>query len=296
MFFGIFLSFLMMFPMVATKPYHNKNYQIKNLLTLSMTLTVSLLLTFQYFIDYEAVRFISEKFVFFTDPIFYLALFLNFFGQYLGRQVNKDNEKNLIFSQFGQFLLIALVPIFSYFSYMIFNFENTIEIKYNNIYEMFIFSGLLILLCIFYFYEKIYNKTLIRPDRLILFVLTSTFAFVLINKLMQVYNTEAVYFCTMFFNSIIWIAMAHKNEEIKHVENRHYLAFFIYSLIYILYSYINIIIVNYLPAEHIAIFRTLAAVLSTAFFDYLYNKKTNLTIKDFSILILLFLILFAFKY
>lgn len=293
---GILLSLVMMFTMTATKPYHNKNYQIRNLLTLSMTLTVSFLLFFQYFIDYKTFSFISEKFIFFSEPIFYLSLSLNFLTQYIGRVTSKDNEKNLVFVQFASFIFIALVPITSYLMLLFFDFENTIDVQYDSFGQMIFISFILLFLSLIFFIDKIKKKSIIRVDRLISFILVSTVNFVLINKLMQMYDTEAVYFSTMIFNSVIWIAMATTKKEHKKVEKRHYNAFILFGAVYLLYSYLNIIIVNYLPSEHIAIFRILAAVLASAFFDYFHNKKANLSIKDIIILILIFSTLFLMKF
>jgi hypothetical protein len=285
-----------MFTMTATKPYHNNNFQIKNLLTLSMTITVSILLFFQYFIDYKTLSFLSEKFIFFKEPLFYIALSLNFWTQYLGRLSNKQNEKNLIFGQFANFILIAMVPIVSYLMLLFVDFDNTIDVKYESFTEMIFISCILFVLSLFFFIDKIKSKVIVRLDVLILFIVVSTVNFVLINKLMQMYEAQAVYFCTMVFNSIIWIIMAKKQNEIERVEKRHYSAFVIFGLVYILYSYINIIIVNYLPSEHIAIFRTIAAVLSTAFFDFLNAKRVTLSIKDVIILILIFSTLYMLNF
>ena len=113
---------------------------------------------------------------------------------------------------------------------------------------------------------------------------------------MQMYNAEAVYFCTMVFNSILWVSMASKQKELEKVEKRHYPVFVIFGFVYILYSYINIIIVNYLPSEHIAVFRTLAAVISTAFFDYLNAKRFTLSLKDCIILLFIFLTLYMMNF
>lgn len=112
-------------------------------------------------------------------------------------------------------------------------------------------------------------------------ILTSVIAFVLLNKLMQTYNTEAVYFSTMFFNSFLWFFFAYKNQEFKKVENRHYKMFFIFALVYILYSYLNIIIVKFLPSEHLSIFRTLAATFSAIIFDSIKINKIKMSKKDF---------------
>lgn len=293
---GIVLSFIMMFSMVATRPYSNKNYQIRNLLTLSMTITVSTLLFFQYFVDYSTISFISEKFVFFKEPLFYIALLLNFFTQYLYRKVNKLNEKNLVFGEFAGFVMIAAVPIVSYLMMTFIHFENTINVKYESIYQMLLVSGVLFFLSFIFFADKIRSKTVVRADILFLFVLTSTINFVLINKLMQMYDTEAVYFCTMVFNSFIWIAMAKKKEEFSRVEKRHYPMFVLFGAVYILYSYINIIIVNYLPPEHISVFRAISAILSTAFFDYLNSKRVTLSLKDGIVLCCIFLTLFIVSF
>lgn len=292
---GIFLSFIMMFSMVATKPYCNRNFQIRNLLTLSMTLTVSILLFFQYFIDYNDFSFLFEKFIFLKEPLLYITLSLNCLSQYLARKTEKYNENNLIFSQFANFVLIALVPIFSYFIIKIFHFENTIEVSYNNIFEMLGISSILFILSFFFFWDKMKSKSIVRIDILIAFMFISTLNFVLINKLMQMYDTEAVYFCSMLFNSIIWISMARQNKEISMVERRHLPMFVVFGFVYILYSYINIIIVNFLPSEYIAIFKTLSAVLSTAFFDFLRAKKLTLKKKDLFVLFLIFATLFLFK-
>lgn len=284
-----------MFSMVATKPYYNRNFQIRNLLTLSMTITVSVLLFFQYFVDYESFSFKSDKFIFFKEPLFYIALSLNCGSQYLARKSEKYNEKNLIFTQFASFVLIALVPIVSYLSMKIFHFENTIEIEYDNVLDVIFISVVLFTLSVLFFYDKMKSKSIVRLDVLISFMCVSTLNFVLINKLMQMYDTEAVYFCSMMFNSIIWIAMAKQKNEVSNVEKRHIPFFILFGFVYILYSYINIVIVNYLPSEYIAIFKTLSAVLSTAFFDFIRSRKLTLTIKDIFILFCIFITLFMFK-
>lgn len=94
---GFFISFVMAFSMMFTQDYSNKNFQIRNLLTFSMTACVSVLFIFQYFIDYETKRFFMEKFVFLNNPIFYFMLILNFSNHYIMRLFIKSNEKNLVY-------------------------------------------------------------------------------------------------------------------------------------------------------------------------------------------------------
>lgn len=296
MFFGFLLSFLMSFSMMFTSNYSNKNFQIRNLLTLSMTASVSVLFIFQYFIDYETKNFLIEKFIFFSNPLFYIMLILNFFNHYIMRLFIKSNEKNLVYVQFSNFIFIAIVPIVSVLSVYFFAFDNAINVEYKSIWELLAFSGILFLLCFGLFYEKIKNKHVNRIDLMLVSILSSVFAFVLLNKLMQTYNTEAVYFCTMFFNSFLWLFFANKNSEFEKVEQRHIKMFLVFSFAYIFYSYLNIIIVNYLPSEHISIFRTLSSTLSAVFFDAINAKKVKLKKKDFFILLIMFLVLFLLDF
>ena len=296
MFTGFIFSFIMAFSMMFTQDYSNKNFQIRNLLTLSMTACVSVLFIFQYFIDYEVKRFIFEKFDFINNSVFYLMLSLNFINHYVMRLFIKSNEKDFVYVQFSNFIFIAIVPIVSVLSIYLFSFNNAINVSYSSIWELLSFSSILLILCFALFIDKIKNKSLQRIDLMIYSLLTSVIAFVLLNKLMQTYNTEAVYFSTMFFNSFLWLFFANKNKEFSKVENRHYKMFFVFAMVYILYSYLNIIIVKFLPSEYLAIFRTLAATFSAVLFDSIKINKIKMIKKDFFVLLLMFLTLFLLDY
>jgi hypothetical protein len=296
MFIGLLISFIMSFCRIFSHDYSNKNYQVKNIFTLSMTAGVSILFIFQYFIDYETKSFLINKFEFLSNPVLYLMLILNFLSHYVMRDFIKSNEKNLIYIQFSNFIFIALVPIFSVLSLYLFDFSEAINVKYESIWELILYSSILLFLAFCLFYDKVKNKNLNRPDLMFASIISSVFAFVLLNKLMQTYNTEAVYFCTMFFNSFLWLFFAHKNNEFKNVEKRHYKMFILFSFIYVFHSYLNIIIVNYLPSEHIAVFRTLAATLVAVIFDSIKFRKIKMKMKDFFVLVIIFFVLFMLDF
>jgi hypothetical protein len=285
----------MMFSGLWARNYSFQNYNIKNLITISMTLTVSLLFFFQYFIDYSTFTFKDEKFVFFNEPIFYLAIVFNFTSQLMVRIAGKKNEKNLVFMEFANFAFIAFVPIFSYFLVIWFNFEGSINIKYNSISEMFLFSLLMFLFSCLYFVDKIKSNRIKRLDLIILMIINSTIAFVLVTKLMQQYNSEAIYFCTMASNTFIWAFLAYKGKELQHVENKHYFVFFVCGMIYVVYSFLNLIIVKYLPVEHLAIIRTVVSIFCASIFDSIKIKRFTLSFKDIFILSLILLSILIIK-
>jgi hypothetical protein len=72
--------------------------------------------------------------------------------------------------------------------------------------------------------------------------------------------------------------------------------FILFSFIYVFHSYLNIIIVNYLPSEHIAVFRTLAATLVAVIFDSIKFRKIKMKMKDFFVLVIIFFVLFMLDF
>lgn len=293
---GLLLMFGMAFSGIFVQKYANQNYQIRNILTLSMTLSVAIFFVFQYFINYKTLTFITEKFTFLSDPFLYIALILNFSGQYISRKLVKSNEDNLSYIQFGNFLFIAFVPIVSFLAVEFFDFKNAINVNYDSFFDVLKFSSILIVLSFLLFFDKIKNKSLKRIDLMFYMLICTCFAFVFINKLMQTYNTEAVYFCSILFNAFMWFNMSFKKKEYSYVKKRHYKFFFIFALCYLMYSYFNIIIVEFLPVEHISILRTLAFITMASLFDFMNAKKLNLSLKDFVVLCILFLTLYMLSY
>lgn len=297
MLIGISLITLMLFISVSVHKQININYHIKNTICFTQNGVVAALLFFLFFIDYSEWNIKTDKFVFFNDPLFYVMLILNFVNQVILRKFTKSNENNMVFVKFSNFVFIALVPIVSYLSVVHLGFGSAINVDYSNLTQVFILSGIIGVLSIFLFYDKIKSKVFKRLDLMTLSILNSSLTVVFFVKLMQEYDTQAVYFCAIFFNTIVWLNMTMRNKEFELIEKSNIKLLIFASIGYIIYSQVNMMVVNILPAEHIAIFRAIAGVVIASTFDYYANnKKFNLNVKDFVVLGLIFTTLFYFKY
>jgi hypothetical protein len=276
----------------------NKNYLIKNIATLSMTVSSILFFIFYYFIDWELLIFKSEKFSFFKDPIFYVALLVNLIVQLTSRSFNKFNEKNIRFIQFSTFLTISIIPIFSFiFSLIFIQYKNNIDVNYSNPFEPFVLSLTLIVLSFLIFKDKYQNRTLKRLDLMFLTTITSSISAVLFVKLMQEYDSIAFYACTMAFNSLFFIILLVKNKEYSKVDTKGLLKVIpVGAILYLSYSYLNIYAVNHLPVEVLSILRTLFGVLLALLFDKYHDKPNIFNTKDLFLLFLIFLSLYFFKF
>jgi hypothetical protein len=262
-----------------------------------MTGSVIVFFFLSYFIDWKGLNFRIELFNFFYDPLFYICLTLNLFTQMAYRVANKNNEENIRFVQFSSFITISLIPIFSlFFGFLFLTHENVLAINYNNSFEPFLFSLALFAFSFFIFRDKYKNKSLKRLDIIILTILLSSISSVIFIKLLQQYNTIAFYSCSMVFNSLFWVAFIFKNKEYQYVNKSNIMVLPICGILYLIYSYLNIYIINNLPVEFIAIIRTLTGVLIAFAFDKYNGTKNIFKVKDFILLTLMFSTLFIFKF
>tara|TARA_B100000700_G_scaffold71271_1_gene79294 strand:- start:63068 stop:63379 length:312 start_codon:yes stop_codon:yes gene_type:complete len=96
--------------------------------------------------------------------------------------------------------------------------------------------------------------------------------------------------------NVCWFSMSFKKKEVKNLEKKHYKLLILFPLLYLNYSYLNIIIVKFLPVEYISVLRTLAFIIMESFFDFINAKRFKLSLKDFIVLCMLFLTLFLLDY
>lgn len=246
-----------------------------------------------YFIDYKNLSFIHEKFIFFKDYTFYIGVLFSVLCQQFHIKLFKANENNLSYAKFGDFIFLSLVPIASFLSLFIFDFDDAINIDYS-FKEMITFSACLFFLSFLLFKNKIKNRTLKKPMFLVYYILFGVCSFVIIGKLMQIYHAPAVYVASMSISFFIWTFLAKKNNEHKLLNKESYKVFFLFSLIYLTYSILNLMAISILPIEHITILRTVFSVIIVAFYDFCRNKYFNLTKKDIFLLFLMFLTMFLF--
>jgi hypothetical protein len=289
----------MMFVGVLSSKYINKFYEVKNSITFFKTLSVFFVLLFVYFFDYSTFTINTDKFDFMNDYLIYVLVILNFSNQVIWRKFTKHNEKNLIFTQYANFLFVATVPIVSFIFIKYLNFDESINLEYKNIGSALFLSGLIVFLSFFIFIDKIKNKNIERMDVMIGAVLSSSITAVLTIKMMQKYDVAAVYIFTIIINVILYAIFSIRNKEYNKYQNKKNIKSITLTLVilYVLYSQLNIYVVSILPAEYISIIRVVSAMFISAIFDFYMNgKKINITIKDLFFITLIILSMFLFSY
>lgn len=294
MILGIFSVFFMLLCSISSIQLSNKYYQYRYSLRVSMLFFVIISFGLFYFFDYKNMTFKLDKFNFFNDYRFYLGVFFSVLTQQFQIRLFKANENNLSYVKFGDFIFLSLVPIFSFLSLDILNFQDANNINYSFI-EMISFSLTLLILSFFLFKNKIKTNSLKKPLLLVYYILSGVMAVVILSKLMQIHNAAAVYISSMLINFFIWIILASKTKEYKKFKIENLKIFFIFALLYLIYSVFNLFAIKYLPVEYITILRTVFAIFIVSFLDLYNNKVFNLTKKDVFILILMFITMFIFS-
>lgn len=287
---GFIFVLLMSICSVINININNKNFYFRNLHLFLVSLITGLCIFIRTF------DFNFNKFNFFLDPWFILYIIITFLTQQISSKFVKFNEKNLIYIQFSNFIFIGLVPIISFIFIYYFNFKNSINIKYESFLDVLLFSFSLFFTSFIIFIQKIKHNKLLRPDLMIFFILFSSISFVLNTKLMQIYDAETFYLTSMLIFSFNWFLISLKNKEYNIIEKKNYKFIFIAALIYIIYSYINILVVKILPSEYIAIFRSITGVFVFGLFDFYKNKKNTISKIDFIAILIIFTIIYFFNF
>lgn len=292
MFFSFPLIFIMSFTSYLCKEFGNRNYNIKNTIAVVTSFSAIVAITLVNLIDYNDFTFKNEEFIFLKDPLIYLMSFMLILNNIALRKFCKNNESNLTYISLTNFLFLSLIPIVSVFCIYLFDFDTTLNTKYSSIYETIATSLILMLLSFLFFLDKLKSKSLHRIDLMIISLILSSFSFVLMNKLMQVYSAPSVYVFSLLFSFTTWSILSYKKKEYKEVkkENLWIFPFFIFQ--YIMYSYINIILVDMIPTEHIAVLRSVFGVFSAFLLDSFIRKKSKMPKKDILVLLCIFTVIF----
>ncbi len=290
---GLFFVFIMTICSAFNMNINNRNFYFRNLHLFLVSLITGFFIFIRTF-DFELINF--NKFSFFKDPWFIFYIVVTFLTQQVSSKFVKSNENNLIYVQFSNFIFIALVPIISYIFITYFDFKNSININYSSFSEVFIFSFCLIFSSLIIFIKKIKHNILKRADLMCAFILLSSFSFVLNTKLMQVYDSETFYLTSMLIFSFNWLLLSLKKKEYNIIQKNDYRFIFLAAFIYIVYSYVNILVVKILPSEYIAIFRAITGIIVFGLFDFYKNKKNNISKLDFLAIIIIFFIIYCFNF
>lgn len=232
----------------------------------------------------------------FYDPSLYLNLLFEVLAASCMLLNYKHNGKNLTAINFSLFLSVIIIPILVLISNYLNFFQNSITIKYNNIYEIFIFIFSLSILIFIYFYDKIKFNGLNNLKIFFLSPLLTTIVLYLAINMLQTYSQFFYIFIILFFLSIFFLIFSFIFNEKERFNKNNLKTISIISLIALPAIPLNSFGLSILPVELATIFKRLSQLISGIFFDYYFEKKINLKVKDIIVIFLIFMISIYFNY
>ena len=245
-----------------------------------------------------AIQFIwhgsPSTYSFLYDYTFYLWFLSEFSAFLCFRKATSYNVGNYVTVSFAVFSTTYLVPVVAFLYDKIFLFENSIQTPYSSFYEAIAISGILFLGTVSYFYDKL--KTRIQAKRwmlLLSFSLINTIYFS--TKLVQTYDGFLVYGVITLLMSMQFLLLSRINREpvdFKHALSRgNIVRSFSWSLVVLF----DVLAMQHLAVEFVAIFRRTNQLLSGMTIDFFSNKKKIIpSLKDR--LVITALIVFALTY
>ncbi len=269
----------------------------KYFLLASMLLIMSLTnLGFLYFNSNNFEEIFKENLKIFNDPFLYLTIFIEVSAGSCMLLNYKYNGKNLTAINFSLFLSIIIIPIFVFISNYFEFFKNSLTLKYNNIYETFIFIGTIFILIVIYFYDKIKFQGLERLSVFFMSPILATIALYLAINMLQTYSQFFYVFVVLFFMSINFFVFSLLFKEKNRINKNNLKKIGTISLIALPAIPLNSFGLSMLPVELATIFKRLSQLISGIFFDYYFENKINLKFKDVIVIILIFSISIYFNY
>lgn len=289
----MFLS-LAVFPMMLLSLLHvqrlqNKLYEFKY--SNSRLLAV---VGFLFLLSVNIRNISLDNFSFLMDFKFYITQIIATTFMILQIKVRKANENNLIVCYFANFATIAIVPVVSVIACYVLEFNNTIEINYNNKYDIIFLSIILLGLSAFFYAEKIKKKAINNKGLLFSVFIVGAFSSVLGVKMLQEYNPISYMLVSTLCNIIIFsvILVFKKNENnIKQIESfkNNKRLYVILCSSYCVTMILNMIIATNLASEHYAIIKNVGIIFANYGYTY-YMEKVNLFNKRDSFILTLIII------
>lgn len=288
-----------LFPLLLLTTLHiqkiqNEFYKIKYFNSTLISIIGAVFLCILYFdkFNYAALSFLG-------DYRFYLAQVLSIIFMILQIKSRKANEHNLTICYFINFLSIAIVPFTSIIIISLFTFNNTIEIEYKNSSDVYLLSISLLVLSVFFYLDKLKNKSVNNIGLLISIFFMGAFSGVFAGKMMQEYNPFLYMTVATIFNIGIFFLISlfkEKNSPQKLIEtvSTNKKSYLILSFGYCVTLYLNIIIISNLPVEYYSIIRNVGIILMNYIYAYVFEKINLFNVKDSIILILIITALIHF--
>lgn len=237
-----------------------------------------------------------NTYIFLSDYIFYLWFFSEFFAFLAFRKATFYNEGNYTAVSFVVFSTTYSIPILAYFYDQYFHFENSIQTPYSSFSEAVGISVLLFFITIAYFYDKIAHKFGGKLWMLLLwFSLINTIYFS--TKLVQRYDGFLVYGFITFIMSLQFFILAMANKDKVNLIETFRIKNLISSLSWFFVVAFDVLAMQYLAVEFVAIFRRTSQILSGMTIDFFFAKQKRApTHKDKVVVIVLIIFAFSLYY
>ncbi len=229
--------------------------------------------SFILFILYNLLfKYNSTDFYFLYDWKFYLLIILELSVFYLYRENYYQNKTNYTIVNMFVFSTIYLMPILAFFYNFIFEFNTTLNIKYDTFLEAFIFSFTLFILSLIYYINKIKNKEVNNLKLLIilLIVLLNTMYFSV--KMVQTYNGYLIY--SFIHLSIAFYFLNFSKKELKTISYKRVGFYSLFPFIYVFYFSAAALV----SVEFITIFKRVSQIISAMILDKKVIRKDAILI------------------
>ncbi len=246
----------------------------------SMMFLISAFVLFFVYLFYFG--FNENDFSFLQEWKFYLLTVLEIFVFYLYRENYYQNKSNYTMISMFVFSTIYLMPILAFIYNPIFNFNETLDIKYSSFYEAFIFSLILFFLSSIYYASKIKNKEVknLKLLILLLIVLLNTMYFSV--KVVQTFNGILVYSFIQIVIAIYFLVLC-KNES-KQISLKRVGLYLAWPVLFIFY----VLAASIIAVEFITIFKRVSQIISAMILDKKVYRK------DFILIALIILVSICF--
>ena len=296
------IGFMLMFILAYSESINMKKIagapEVKNVMTLIIAVTGFLVAQIVFLINNtitgESINFIKELHVY-TEWSLYAAVGSQFVGTLLARKNYEVNGSNITAINFSLFFSLSIVPIIAYFCDDFFGFKDTLQVDYKSSKEFLIFVGLMSLLTVLYFFDKL--KTKINNIYWLLpypFVLSSSIYFS--TKTMQSYNAFFAYSAIVSFLIVLFLINTIKAKEFKNLKKPHLKLVGFLVISWSIAIPANTIAIKILAVEFVTMLKRLCQILAGVILDIYYKNNINFHYKDKYIIGLMFILCFTLYY
>lgn len=214
---------------------------------------------------------------FLIDQRYYLYLFFELVGMFLLNLSYQKNKENFLIVNFSMFTTVLITPLLVLFLDPLLGFEKTIKTElFNNHFILISYIGIVFVLMISYFKDKIKIGVLKSPVIILITVISLLMSFYIDVKLLQTYQFNFLIPAIFEFGlSLLYLIVGfQKKEKMEFKFNIKE------SGLYFIYIIIFISGMTMISVELAVLFRRISLIISGIFLD-----KKKIKIKDLMIII-----------